>query len=128
MVQPPVGWIGLGSMGIGMSNNLQKYLTASSSPPSTYTNRTLSRGKSLKKLGAVPIETVKELASKCEINFSCVGNDAVLQETTNEIIASGSIEGKIYMDCSTMHPDTSTKIAEQIQKAGGQFAASISYF
>tara|TARA_R110002060_G_scaffold27289_6_gene37136 strand:+ start:144 stop:389 length:246 start_codon:yes stop_codon:yes gene_type:complete len=67
-----VGWIGLGSMGIGMSKNLQKYLASTSAPALLYTNRTLSRGESLKALGAVPFETVKEVASKSEIIFSCV--------------------------------------------------------
>lgn len=52
-----------------------------------------------------------------------VSNDAVLQETANEIIASGDIKGKIYVDCSTVHPDTSVKIAEQISAAGGEFVA-----
>lgn len=60
-------------MGIGMSKNLQKYLTSTSAPALIYTNRTLSRGESLKELGAIPVETVKEVASKSEIIFSCVG-------------------------------------------------------
>ncbi|KAH9219501.1 6-phosphogluconate dehydrogenase [Leptodontidium sp. 2 PMI_412] len=123
MSGPQVGWIGLGSMGIGMSKNLQKYLTSTSAPALIYTNRTLSRGESLKELGAIPVETVKEVASKSEIIFSCVSNDAVLQETANEVIASGDIKGKIYVDCSTVHPDTSVKIAEQISAAGGEFVA-----
>lgn len=56
-----------------MSKNLQKYLTSVSAPALVYTNRTLSRGESLKELGAVPVETVKEVASKSDIIFSCVG-------------------------------------------------------
>lgn len=59
-------------MGIGMSKNLQKYLKRMSAPDLIYTNRTLSRGESLKELGAVPSETVEEIASKSEIIFSCV--------------------------------------------------------
>ncbi|KAG9233286.1 6-phosphogluconate dehydrogenase [Amylocarpus encephaloides] len=124
MAQTQVGWIGLGSMGIGMSKNLQKYLITISAPPLIYTNRTLSRGESLKELGGIPVESVEEVAKKSEIIFSCVSNDAILQETTEKIIASGRIEGKIYVDCSTVHPDTSIKIAKQISEAGGQFVAS----
>lgn len=154
MSQPQIGWIGLGSMGLGMSSNLQKYLSTTNHPALLYTNRTLSRGVSLQELGAIPVETVKEVASKSDIIFSCVccpapslqisttpnpfpnvlcvtdenqvSNDAVLQETTNEIIASGDIKGKIYVDCSTVHPDTSVKIAEQITAAGGLFVAGSS--
>jgi 3-hydroxyisobutyrate dehydrogenase-like beta-hydroxyacid dehydrogenase len=72
MAQPQVGWIGLGSMGIGMAKNLQKYLTSVSAPALIYTNRTLSRGESLKELGGIPAETVTEVAKKSEIIFSCV--------------------------------------------------------
>lgn len=67
-----IGWVGLGSMGIGMSTNLQKFLSSSGAPPLVYTNRTLSRGESLKELGAIPAETVSEVAKKSSIIFSCV--------------------------------------------------------
>ncbi|KAI8240225.1 putative oxidoreductase YfjR [Colletotrichum sp. SAR 10_99] len=119
-----IGWVGLGSMGIGMSTNLQKFLSSSGAPPLVYTNRTLSRGESLKELGAIPVETVSEVAKKSSIIFSCVSNDAVLQDTTNEIIKSGDITGKIYVDCSTVHPDTSANVSKQITEAGGQFVAA----
>lgn len=52
-----------------------------------------------------------------------MSNDAVLQETTNEIIKSGDIKNKIYVDCSTVHPDTSAAVSKQITEAGGQFIA-----
>ncbi|ORY58451.1 6-phosphogluconate dehydrogenase [Pseudomassariella vexata] len=88
------------------------------------TNRTLSRGDSLKSLGAVSANTVAEVASKSDIIFSCVSNDAVLQDVAKDIIASGSIEGKVYVDCSTVHPDTSVDVGKQILQAGGQFVAA----
>ncbi|WQF78933.1 Putative 6-phosphogluconate dehydrogenase, NADP-binding, 6-phosphogluconate dehydrogenase, domain 2 [Colletotrichum destructivum] len=123
MAAKQVGWIGLGSMGIGMSRNLQKFISSSGAPSLIYTNRTLSRGDSLKELGAIPAETVGEVARKSDVIFSCVSNDAVLQDTANEIIKSGDITNKIYVDCSTVHPDTSAAISKQITEAGGQFVA-----
>ncbi|KAL3421321.1 6-phosphogluconate dehydrogenase [Phlyctema vagabunda] len=123
MSQPQVGWVGLGSMGIGMAKNLQKYLTSVSAPALVYTNRTLSRGEPLDAIGGLAVSTVTEVAKKSEIIFSCVSNDAVLEATADEIIATGDIKGKIYVDCSTVHPDTSVKIAEKITAAGGQFVA-----
>lgn len=72
MAATQVGWIGLGSMGIGMSKNLQKYLASVSAPPLIYTNRTLSRGEPLDALGAVPAPSVGDVAKKSEIIFSCV--------------------------------------------------------
>lgn len=53
-----------------------------------------------------------------------VSNDAVLEATADEIIASGSVNGKIYVDCSTVHPETSVKIASKITQAGGHFVAA----
>ncbi|KAI5926919.1 6-phosphogluconate dehydrogenase [Camillea tinctor] len=119
-----VGWIGLGSMGIGMSRNLQKYLSTSAAPPLIFTNRTLSRGDSLKELGAIPVSSVAEVAKKSDIIFSCVSNDAVLQQTANEIIKSGDINGKIYVDCSTVHPETSVAVSKVIAQAGAEFVAA----
>ncbi|CCF34098.1 6-phosphogluconate dehydrogenase [Colletotrichum higginsianum] len=124
MAATQVGWIGLGSMGIGMSRNLQKFISSSGAPSLIYTNRTLSRGDSLRELGAIPAETVSEVARKSDVIFSCVSNDAVLQDTANEIIKSGDITNKIYVDCSTVHPDTSAAVSKLITEAGGQFVAA----
>ncbi|KAK6207027.1 6-phosphogluconate dehydrogenase [Colletotrichum tabaci] len=124
MAATQVGWIGLGSMGIGMSRNLQKFISSSGAPSLIYTNRTLSRGDSLRELGAIPAETVGEVARKSDVIFSCVSNDAVLQDTANEIIKSGDITNKIYVDCSTVHPDTSAAVSKLITEAGGQFVAA----
>ncbi|KAI4864427.1 6-phosphogluconate dehydrogenase [Hypoxylon rubiginosum] len=124
MATTQLGWIGLGSMGIGMSKNLQKYLSSSAAPPLIFTNRTLSRGDSLKALGGIPVESVNDVARKCDIIFSCVSNDAVLQQVANDIVTSGSISGKVYVDCSTVHPDTSAAISKQISEAGAEFVAA----
>ncbi|KAK6088775.1 6-phosphogluconate dehydrogenase family protein [Seiridium cupressi] len=124
MAVTQVGWVGLGSMGIGMSKNLQKYLSSSNAPALIYTNRTLSRGEPLQSLGAIPAATVGEVAKKSGIVFSCVSNDAVLKSTAEEIIASGDIKGKLYVDCSTVHPDTSIAVSKQIAAAGGEFVAA----
>ncbi|KAJ9133750.1 6-phosphogluconate dehydrogenase family protein [Pleurostoma richardsiae] len=124
MSSPQVGWIGLGSMGIGMSRNLQEYLKSSGAPNLIFTNRTLSRGQALQDLGAIPVETVGEVAKRSDIIFSCVSNDQVLSEVARDIIASGDIKGKVYVDCSTVHPDTSVKISKQIADAGGSFVAA----
>ncbi|KAI0137103.1 6-phosphogluconate dehydrogenase [Xylariales sp. AK1849] len=124
MAGTQVGWIGLGSMGIGMAKNLQKYLSSTDAPGLVYTNRTLSRGDSLKALGASPVDTVSEVAKRSDIIFSCVSNDAVLKSVADEIVASGDIKGKVYVDCSTVHPDTSLSVSKQISEAGAEFVAS----
>lgn len=71
---PPqqLGWIGLGSMGLGMSKNLQAHLSATGVPALLFTNRTIARGDSLKESGGIPVESVTDLAKKCDLIFSCV--------------------------------------------------------
>jgi hypothetical protein len=52
-----------------------------------------------------------------------VSNDSVLQGVVDEIVASGDIKGKVYIDCSTVHPDTSLAVSKRISEAGGEFVA-----
>ncbi|KAH8195160.1 hypothetical protein TruAng_010685 [Truncatella angustata] len=52
-----------------------------------------------------------------------VSNDAVLRSVVDDIAASGSIKGKVYVDCSTVHPDTALDVSKQIVQAGGEFVA-----
>ncbi|KAI1455416.1 6-phosphogluconate dehydrogenase [Annulohypoxylon moriforme] len=124
MATTQLGWIGLGSMGIGMSKNLQKYLLNSNAPSLVYTNRTLARGESLKAIGGIPLKTVSEVATKSDIIFSCVSNDAVLHQVADEIVSSGDISKKVYVDCSTVHPDTSVAVSKKISEAGGEFVSA----
>lgn len=53
-----------------------------------------------------------------------MSNDAVLQSIADELVASGTMEGKVYVDCSTVHPDTSSAVSKLIAAAGGQFVAA----
>ena len=41
----------------------------------------------------------------------------------NEVVASGSIEGKIIVDTSTVHPDTSVAASQKLSKSGASFVA-----
>lgn len=63
---------GLGSMGLGMAKKLQKHLKSSSLPSLCFTNRTMSRGKSLEELGGQPLPTIAEVVQKSDIIFSSV--------------------------------------------------------
>lgn len=67
--------------------------------------------------------TVSEAISRADIIFICVGDDAAVQEIVEAIIATGVIQDKVFVDCSTVHPDTTTAIAERFQKHGALFVA-----
>lgn len=59
-------------MGLGMAKNLQKHLKSSGLPSLCFTNRTMSRGKSLEELGGQPLPTIAEIVQKSDIIFSSV--------------------------------------------------------
>ncbi|KAK0113512.1 hypothetical protein ONS95_013768 [Cadophora gregata] len=122
--QPVLGWIGLGSMGLNMAKNLQKHLTASVAPPLNFTNRTLSRGVSLVELGGIPCATIAELVSKADIIFSSISDDSVLDNIVSKMLACSSLVGKIIVDTSTVHPDSSVRASKKLTEAGAVFVAA----
>ncbi|KAH7192618.1 NAD binding domain of 6-phosphogluconate dehydrogenase-domain-containing protein [Fusarium flagelliforme] len=123
MSSPKIGWIGLGSMGLPMATNLQRHLSSNGSSNLTYSNRTISRGDSLKDLGAEPASSPGDLVSKCDIIFFSLADDSALDATLNAI-SSNQLTGKIIVDTSTVHPDSSAKAENKIKEQGGQFIAS----
>ncbi|GAB1195474.1 hypothetical protein APSETT444_004733 [Aspergillus pseudonomiae] len=98
---------GLGSMGRPMAENLQRHLAKNHERPLIYSNRTLSSGDTLKSLGAVPAAEFTDL----------IPNDDVLQRLMKLAIAGGSeLSNKIFVDCSTVHPDTIKKLSTDLAK------------
>lgn len=87
-------------------------------------NRTTSKAEDLsKKLGNSAVEsTVNDLVDKSDIIFYCLGNDQSVLDQIDTILQT-DVKNKIFVDCSTISPD-STKIEnERITKAGGIFVA-----
>ncbi|KAB8201391.1 hypothetical protein BDV34DRAFT_202877 [Aspergillus parasiticus] len=115
--QPQIGWYGLGSMGRPMAENLQRHLANSHERPLIYSNRTLSSGDTLKSLGAVPATEFTDLVRRCDIVFTMIPSDDVLQRLMKLAIAGGSeLSNKIFVDCSTVHPDTIKKLSSDLAK------------
>ncbi|PYI31330.1 putative 3-hydroxyisobutyrate dehydrogenase [Aspergillus indologenus CBS 114.80] len=122
---PRVGWYGLGSMGLGMSLNLQKYFQAKGLPPIRYSNRTISKGDALRDAGAVPEEEFGALVQESDVIFTMISTDDVLTDLLEKAAAMEiSLEGKIFVDTSTIHPDTSEWAAKHLQDHGATFIAA----
>ncbi|TDZ41080.1 Glyoxylate/succinic semialdehyde reductase 1 [Colletotrichum trifolii] len=112
----PVGWYGLGSMGLPMALNLHKKLQQHGSSL-TFSNRTVAKGADLVDAGAAARDSIVEVAQ--------VSADAVLQSLVEELLASGiDLTGKTFIDCSTIHPDTATSVSETLTTAGATFVAA----
>ncbi|PYH88019.1 NAD(P)-binding protein [Aspergillus ellipticus CBS 707.79] len=69
--------------------------------------------------------TIAEAVTKSDIIFTCVGDDAAIHSIIDASIASGSsLQDKLFVDCSTVHPDTTTALASKLHSAGATFVAS----
>ncbi|KAK7993531.1 hypothetical protein PG989_006912 [Apiospora arundinis] len=120
-----VGWIGLGSMGSAMAKNIQKYLTTAGKdqPPLRVYNRTASRCAALEELGAKKYESIAELARDSDIVFISSSADDAVISIVDQIVQSGDVEGKVVVDTTTVHPDTTRAVAATLKSKGAHFAA-----
>ncbi|KAL3431035.1 6-phosphogluconate dehydrogenase family protein [Aspergillus tetrazonus] len=125
MTSQHVGWFGLGSMGLGMALNLQKHLQAQRLPPLRYSNRSLSKGQPLQDAGAIPEADFPSLVRRCNIIFTMISTDDVLNGLLDRVLGSDiQLSGKIFIDTSTIHPETSATAAERLAACRATFIAS----
>ena len=122
---PRVAWIGLGNMGRGMVKNIVEKGTYSA--PLAIYNRTTERAEKL--ASSLPsgktkvVKSIEEAASQGDIIFTCVGDDKAITDTIDTALKSPDAKGKLFVDCSTIHPDTTNQLAKTINGAGAEFVA-----
>jgi 3-hydroxyisobutyrate dehydrogenase-like beta-hydroxyacid dehydrogenase len=122
---PRLAWIGLGNMGRGMTKNIVEKGTYTS--PLLLYNRTTARAEKL--ASSLPSDKVKvassieECVNDADIIFTCVGDDKAIKDTIDTALKTEGAKGKLFVDCSTVHPDTTNGLAEQIKAAGAYFVA-----
>ncbi|KAL4943231.1 hypothetical protein BDV06DRAFT_221473 [Aspergillus oleicola] len=143
---PRIGWYGLGSMGLPMAMNLQRHLLKIGEHNLTYYNRTISAGEPLNELGATPAASLIDLVAKCDVIFTMLANDKVLTETItllsesisqsqlvsqspqstapHQITLQVQIDKKIFVDSSTVHPDTTARISTTLSDLGAVFLSA----
>ncbi|KAK4938540.1 hypothetical protein LTR10_021072 [Elasticomyces elasticus] len=119
---PQLAWLGLGNMGRGMCKNIAE--KGNLSKPLIVYNRTTKRAEELvAKIGNSTVATtIKEAVSNADIIFYCVGDDFAVLSTVEEILKT-DVKGKLLVDCSTVHPDTTSKEASMIEEKGASFVA-----
>ncbi|KAL4738900.1 6-phosphogluconate dehydrogenase-like protein NAD-binding protein [Aspergillus similis] len=139
---PNLAWIGLGNMGRvrtfklplppsrrlsqaqGMAKNLAAKATLSA--PVLIYNRTTSRAETFasQNPNTTVASSIQEAVINSDIIFTCVGDDAAIIQTIDTAVSTGGLKNKVFVDLSTVHPDTTTSISDKIQKHGGRFVAS----
>jgi 3-hydroxyisobutyrate dehydrogenase-like beta-hydroxyacid dehydrogenase len=66
--------------------------------------------------------SIEEVVSKADIIFTCLSDDAAVKSTV-ETALTGDVKGKVFVDCSTVHPDTTSTLAKRIEAQGANFVA-----
>ncbi|KAK7193628.1 hypothetical protein DPSP01_000181 [Paraphaeosphaeria sporulosa] len=121
---PRLGWFGLGSMGLAMACNLQKHLTEQNLTALHFANRNISKGDPLKELGGIPCQDIKELVRACDVIFISVTNDDVLTTVIKSFVSTNSLRGKILVDTTTVHPNTTAALATELASHDCSFVAA----
>jgi 3-hydroxyisobutyrate dehydrogenase-like beta-hydroxyacid dehydrogenase len=110
-----VGFVGLGAMGAGI---IRRLLAAGR--PVTGWNRTKEKAEPLLAAGMAWADTPRELASASDVVFSMLTDTEVVEAVVlgDEGILSGLTPGSVYIDMSTISPETSRALAAAVVEAG----------
>src|SRR3954451_19869463 len=119
-----VAFVGLGTMGAAMAGHL-----LDAGHDVAVHNRTREREEPLAERGARRAATPKEAAEGAELVFVCVSDSPDVEQVVlgEDGIVHGLSDGAVLVDCSTIAPATSRKLAEELgQKGFGSVDAPVS--
>jgi 3-hydroxyisobutyrate dehydrogenase-like beta-hydroxyacid dehydrogenase len=113
-----IGFIGLGIMGSRMAANLQK-----GGHNLVIFNRTRDKAESLLAAGARWADSSVALASQVEVIFTMLAHPAAVEEAAlgQDGFLSRMAPGRIWIDCSTVNPSFSKKMAAEAEAHGIRF-------
>ncbi len=116
-----VGFVGLGTMGVGMARNL-----ARAGFPLTVATRTPGKAESFARElgeGVRAAGSAKEVARASQVVVSCLPDSPEVEEV--HLGARGTVlgatSGTIVIDCSTIAAEAARSIGERLEKAGITF-------
>lgn len=123
---PKLFWIGLGNMGRGMCKNVVE--KADLDQPVLVYNRTRERSVEFtSQFSAGKTEIVDSIAAgvvRADIIFTILAKDDVVEAVADEILKAGDVKGKLIVECSTIHPETTARVAKTFQDRGAEFVAA----
>lgn len=110
-----VGFIGLGIMGRGMTDNLMK-----AGFDLVLWNRTRSRMDPFVERGATAAESPAEVAAQCDIVVTCVSDTPDVEAVIlgDDGVLHGIQAGALVIDCSTISPVATREIAAKLNEKG----------
>lgn len=112
-----LGFIGLGTMGIPMAQNLLR-----AGYEVTVYNRTAKKAKLLRNQGATIAYSLDEVAHHSEVIFTMLTDDAAVEEVIlgNQGVIKSATKGLTVVDSSTISPKTSQRIAQSLAQIGAE--------
>lgn len=109
-----IGFIGLGNMGSPMAKNLEK-----AGVELFVFNRSIEKTVDFVAKSTV-CSSIAELVNQTDIIFTMLTNDDAVH-AVYETILTGNVEGKLFIDMSTISEQASKAIAETLKSKGGTF-------
>lgn len=112
------GFLGLGIMGCGIVKNL-----LNSGHSVVVWNRTATKCRKFQEAGAEVADTPSDVIEMTDVTFSCVSDPQVAKDLVfgNCGVMSANLVGKGYVEMTSVDPETSQDIAEQIISKGGRY-------
>ncbi|KAL9616136.1 MAG: hypothetical protein Q9160_008965 [Pyrenula sp. 1 TL-2023] len=117
-----ITFLGMGGIAQAMTANLVRH--GNLEKPLCLFNRTKSRAEShSRNIGRSYVaSSINEAVLEADIVWSCLQDDEAVQTTFEEILAT-DIQGKLFVDSSSITPEKTNQIAGKVVGAGGEFVA-----
>lgn len=109
----------------GMCKNIVEKANLSS--PLLLYNRSIERATSLSAMLAPGktkvVGSLTDGVASADVIFTCLSNDAAVEQTVAAALQE-DVAGKLFVECSTIHPDTTEKVAKAVLAKGAEFVAA----
>ncbi|BDG09073.1 NAD(P)-dependent oxidoreductase [Anaeromyxobacter paludicola] len=121
MTPMKIGFVGLGTMGLPLANNLRRAGHAI-----TVWNRTAEKAEPLVRKGARLAPTPRAAASGQELVFTCVADEKALEAVLEgaDGILAGLKDGDVFVDTSTAGTRAARSVEERVRSRGASFLAA----
>src|ERR1700749_1881175 len=101
------------------------------SKPLILYNRSAARAEALsEQIGKEKTQvatSVEEAVKDADIIFSCVANDVAIKEIIDAALKV-DVSGKIFVECSTISPETTSVLVKSLEAKGASYVASPSMY
>jgi 3-hydroxyisobutyrate dehydrogenase-like beta-hydroxyacid dehydrogenase len=70
------------------------------------------------------VDSIAAGVSRADIIFTVLAKDDIVEAVADEILKAGDVSGKLFVECSTIHPNTTVRVAKAFQDRGAEFVAA----